>query len=167
MDNPEQAVSSRGKAVGAPTEAASAYTAGIVDGEGCISIGRQNRKGRWLQYDLFVIVVQKDRRLTDWLYGQWSGYRGTVQRKQGYSPGEYHRWSIHGRRAQDMLRQILPHLRIKDEQARVAIEFQNHKHRHATGKGYSMAETYEPFYLRLRALKRERAAATTESSEPA
>lgn len=55
-----------------PPERDLAYLAGILDGEGCFSIGKSS-KG---YYNLRVDVVNTDRRLIEWLHVNFGGYTG-------------------------------------------------------------------------------------------
>ncbi len=104
------------------------YAAGILDGEGCITINKKkirngNYKGLFDNYYLSVIVTQKDGKIVDWLYGNFGGciylhWKGT---KTGYS----HEWVLNYQNAASFLKQILPFLTYKKPQAEVAIRFQS------------------------------------------
>jgi hypothetical protein len=105
-----------------------AYAAGIIDGEGCISIyrcrvfGNGIYGGKIKNYRMKVIVTQKDGKIVDWLVGNFGGaiylhWKGT---KTGYS----HEWVISHQKASTFLKQILPFLIYKKPQAEIAIRFQ-------------------------------------------
>jgi hypothetical protein len=160
-----------------------AYCAGLIDGEGCISIGKnyeikhnnlgnnqyekgkKARKDTWNpNYKLSIIVVQKDRIITDWLYGNFGGSLSVVKRKQGYTPGsEFHRWVLSSNKALELLKDIKPYLILKRDQALIGIELQKLV-------GVSMGrwltketlDKREKLYQKLKAIKRECAVATTK-----
>lgn len=92
------------------------YAAGFFDGEGWVSIRDRNGTGR---FNLMIGAGQKDIRpllLMQALYG------GSIH---GPDTQSMHRWAgPHGEKAADALGEMLPHLRVKDAQARIAIEFQ-------------------------------------------
>jgi hypothetical protein len=116
-------------------------------------------------FGLWVIVVCREPELIDWLHGRWGGSIDAVSRAKGFAPGVYHRWVVSSQRARDVLRACVPYMTIKAEQARLAIEFQTLATHHRFQRDLAGAVgEYEKFYERLRALKRRRAAATTERS---
>ncbi len=55
------------------TEREWAYTAGIIDGEGCISIGRRTKNRRYPIWSLSVLVANTDLRLLTWLRERLGG----------------------------------------------------------------------------------------------
>jgi len=106
-----------------------AYAAGVIDGEGCISIyrcrvfGNGIYGGRIKNYRMKVNITQKDGRIIDWFVGNFGGtaylhWKGT---KTGYS----HEWVISHQKASAFLKQILPFLIYKKPQAEIAIRFQD------------------------------------------
>jgi hypothetical protein len=91
------------------------WAAGFFDGEGCVGIypGRQAGRVRWR---LCLSVVQKDRRPLDLMRERFGG---SISRKEDdrwvltFGPGS----------ASAFLREVRPHLRVKADQADVALEF--------------------------------------------
>jgi len=103
-----------------------AYTAGIVDGEGCIRIYKSSRKGhKYLDYVLRVDVTNTEIWLCQWLR---FAFGGTVH-KHGSLPHCKLCWSwvIQAKAAGEFLQLILPYLNIKRPQAELGIKFQNSK----------------------------------------
>jgi len=100
-----------------------AYTAGVIDCDGCITIQKQSpRKVGWSpSYGLYVEVTQTDGRAIDFLVGFWGGryykYNYSSQKQPIY------KWRRYGDDAVDLLKKVSPFLRYKQEQAQVAIEF--------------------------------------------
>ncbi len=92
-----------------------AYTAGVVDSDGCISIQRCKKKDRnKLYYSLRVSVGMKNPAIPTWLY-EMVGGSITTNNIQTL-------WTIDGYRAKDLCRNILPYLKGKCEQATVALD---------------------------------------------
>ena len=100
-----------------------------MDGEGSISIGlckpRINSAGRKTRSSLKlqVTVVNTNRSVLDWILETFG--IGTVGRKCEAQP---HRQECHSYRvtdfgAEQVIRALLPHLRVKREQALLALEF--------------------------------------------
>jgi hypothetical protein len=91
-----------------------AYAAGIVDGEGSISITR-NHSGRWPSPQ--VSVASTDRELLDWLRER---YGGTITTKQPRKPQHSlsFDWKLTDRRALRFLQIVGPYLVIKRKKCR-------------------------------------------------
>lgn len=99
-----------------------AYVAGLFDGEGCILISTRLRCGRpifWLD----IVITNTDKPVLDWLL---ITVGGRMSKKPYNKNGnrDIWRWKTSSRKAASVLRALLPYLRIKHEQAVIAIEFQ-------------------------------------------
>lgn len=98
------------------TEAA--YLAGIVDGEGSISLTRVKQKGGY--WRVVLTVSSCDKGLIEWC-ARWGGAtlfdmdRGPNRRLQ-------HRWTIVGQALRKLLKDIRPYLIIKADRAKWAAE---------------------------------------------
>lgn len=98
-----------------------AYLAGIIDGEGCISIRKLPRK--YLYYNPMIEVGMTVRAPIDLLaktFGNSVWYE--VPRNQGRWKNQ-HKWRVAGKNVIPVLNAILPYLTVKKEQALVALEF--------------------------------------------
>jgi len=100
-----------------------AYTAGLIDGEGTIGISRTNAG----TYAIRVAVAITDV-ASNIIHNLHRTYSGRVNpMKPG---GEKHRpklrWSVEGEKAAAVLESVLPHLILKREQARIALDLQDH-----------------------------------------
>jgi len=109
-----------------------AYTAGIVDGEGSISIRRNKDKAyrAGFGYMISVDVANKEEWLIKWLNFAHGGSTCLHRRKARWIERnwqDYWSWQISGPQAAEFLRSILPHLNIKRPQAELAIKFQEEK----------------------------------------
>ena len=108
-----------------------AYAAGIIDGEGCISIYKKpirngQYQGKLTNYHLTVVVTQKDGKMVDWLYGNFGG--SVSLHKKWERPDEKcwtHEWTLNYQNAANFLKQVLPFLVSKKKQAEIAIRFQS------------------------------------------
>ena len=102
------------------TKAEWSYTAGIIDGEGCIG-SQKNTAAK--TYRPYLVVVQKDMRLVEWLTSRFGGSANIVTRKRADGKTDYYaRWMVVNKRASDVLKGCLPYLVMKHEQAKLAIQ---------------------------------------------
>ena len=101
------------------TETEKAYIAGLLDGEGCISIKRSRRTN----YNLYVEIYNTNKDVMLWLQERYIGSinskRKNVNHKVCYT------WCVACSKAESFLELIIPYLIIKQEQAVIALEFQD------------------------------------------
>lgn len=121
-----------------------AYAAGFFDGEGCISVIRNYNKkySRWY-HELRASVTQKHPEVLEWLCDIWGGsaYQGeslkSASNLKSFSglTGKYYwyHWIRPTAKAAQFLTDILPYMKVKREQAILALEFA--KLMHPPGKG--------------------------------
>lgn len=94
------------------------YLAGIIDGEGCVTLGK-----RYNRYTLTVLfVANTDRRLIEWLAGI-HGRPSQVKEQKGNRKPCW-RWQMTGRAAEAILRQVRPYLKLKGEQADIVLRLE-------------------------------------------
>lgn len=100
------------------SETDKAYVAGFVDGEGTVVIGRR--------YDIQVTIGQVDIRPLHRIAGFYGGHVSFVDR---HNPRwkSYHRVTVAGNAAVRMLRDILPYLIVKADQAELALRLMSVK----------------------------------------
>lgn len=126
---------------GVPYIADIAYLAGIIDGEGTIYIGFDKTRG----YHLRFYVVNTDKRLIDWLKTTFGG--SVYSRKSLKNPNWRRKYEWINVNPEDMLPEILPFLKIKKEQAMLAIKFRKtfvkKKHRLTEETKLLRAECYK------------------------
>lgn len=99
-----------------------AYVAALIDGEGSIGLEAKT-SGREASYYARVRVGMTDPALPvlQWLHQEWGGsllqsHRNPDRRRPIWT------WSVTGTNAIPFLRQVLPYLRIKEDQARLVLE---------------------------------------------
>ena len=107
-----------------------AYIAGIIDGEGFITIRRERHIND--RYSLHVGAGNTDRPLLEWLQASFGGKLVFSPKPEGYK--DFFQWAIVSRSANNFLILILPYLRIKKDQAELALLFQAGKINKLTGK---------------------------------
>lgn len=98
-----------------------AYTAGIVDGEGCVAIAVYITKDSRTNYRLVVDVANTYKVVIAWLHETFGGsisFTALNNRRPCWI------WHIGGRKASLFLESIRPFLRVKALQADLAVEFQ-------------------------------------------
>ena len=99
------------------------YAAGIIDGEGCISINKFSPSKPSLspRYTPLVFVGNTQRLLVEWLLRHFGG---TIQTRPGNAR---HRdcfiWVLPGPRARAFIAALRPYLMLKGSQADVLLEY--------------------------------------------
>lgn len=128
-----------------------AYTAGIIDGEGCIGINRGRRKGECIYHSLKIECAVTDRGVIEWLHRTFGGstYFGKRPNRK-----PYYRWLISSKEGESFLRLIYPFLRIKRNQARLVFAFRKTFGKPGAVIGKKKYDAREEFCVRLSAIKR-------------
>ena len=105
-----------------------AYMAGIIDGEGYISLARRNSKRNksGIRYDIQVGVTNTNKWLLETFRFAFGG--SISKKKKGYekslpSSQDCFNWQVGNKQALIVVRTLLPYLRLKRPQAELAIEF--------------------------------------------
>jgi len=100
------------------------YAAGIVDGEGQVTIDKSIRP-RMVNpsYSVYVNVYNTNRDLTDHLLRVFGGSTSHSVSKNPKHKDE-HKWTIYGNSAVDFLSGIKPFLKLKSKQADLCISLQ-------------------------------------------
>jgi hypothetical protein len=100
-----------------------AYFAGIIDGEGCVSIRKAecNRFEKSPRYSARITVGNTSRDLIEQLFLTFGGavtYRfGTTKKRPCWL------WSLQSRKAREVIRAVRPYLVVKQHQADLLAEF--------------------------------------------
>jgi len=99
-----------------------AYAAGLVDGEGCISVTRSfTRSSDRFNYGVCVVVANRDRAVLDWMQVIWGGWVVATSARQGHSRDCWNWRSPTGLSAKPFLTGLRPWLRIKGPQCDNAL----------------------------------------------
>ena len=116
-----------------------AYVAGIIDGEGSISLYPPCKGRRGLK--ISVQVGNTNEWLIQWLRFIFGGYIYTIPPRKNCKP--VHSWSVSYQQALGVLQAVYPYLRLKKPQAEIAINFlkmRHHKGRHLTDGELAIGE---------------------------
>ncbi len=106
-----------------------AYMAGIIDGEGTISIFRSFNSSKGKRYPCYCArlnVYNSDERLMLWLKDNFGGSFRIVKRKEERDTSRWkpaYIWEIGRLAAVDVIKAVLPYLVIKQAQANLFLEF--------------------------------------------
>jgi hypothetical protein len=98
------------------------YLSGILDGEGCITVGAGKRSA-CINYNPIVVVQNTNKELIDWLQKTFGGQvylskKETSKTKAAWS------WRITKKRNIELLLlAVLPYIRVKREQAKLLLTF--------------------------------------------
>lgn len=116
-----------------------AYAAGLIDAEGCVHVSyvQPSKANRRItpSYSLHVKVSNTDLPILEWLKATFGGVivkhhaRNDIRVGNAWSAAWH--WQISGISAQSCLKLILPYLKIKKQQAIIAIEFQDFNQGHS------------------------------------
>lgn len=96
-----------------------AYLAGIVDGEGCITIFRANRTAR-PSYRLALVIVMNNPEPIE-LFSNIFG--GTVAHHPSMDNAKSLRYAIYGWHAGKVLAELMPYIRVKKQEVELAMQF--------------------------------------------
>lgn len=102
-----------------------AYTAGIVDGEGCISISKRKIKSSII-YFLVVTIVNTNPQLVEYLHSSFGGHFRKRRQYKLYRP--VYCWQVSSKSAGEFLKLLFPYLLLKKPQAELAFRFQARRH---------------------------------------
>ena len=107
------------------TVAELAYFAGIIDGEGCLSltVGKRRANGLSLTRATQLYVGNTDPRVIQWIQ---SRFGGSVALRPSPHPERHKplwRWLCSGANIEPVLRAVLPYLIIKREQATLILAY--------------------------------------------
>ena len=108
------------------------WTAGIMDGEGTITIIQDRRPGReFLSHHLVMRaqVANTDLAMIETLHAAWGGYFRLVKETRPNRADQYH-WYISSNQAARMLKIIEPYLVTKKLLAQLCIAFQDRRANH-------------------------------------
>ena len=96
-----------------------AYVAGIIDGEGYVSVDRNSAKDRCFVGK--VVVHMASDILPRMLHATFGGNYRTCKRSNP-NQSDAHIWALNGRQAVPFLERILPYLILKTDQAKCVLE---------------------------------------------
>jgi hypothetical protein len=95
-----------------------AYVAGILDGEGAVSLRQQNG-----YFQCRVSVSNTDKHLLDLLRADFGGLEVRPMSNRNPNARTSYQWIINGRDALPILQDTLPFLIVKKRHAEIAIEY--------------------------------------------
>lgn len=106
------------------------YTAGLFDGEGCISLARTSSTNASRHYAVTLLVEVSN--TNEWII-QWLrfNYGGGIyyQDRTSSQFSNVWRWQLRCKQAVRFLQLIFPYLKLKRPQAELAIQFQSRQKR--------------------------------------
>lgn len=140
------------------------YIAGFFDGEGCISIYRlNNKKGNAkYRYDLQVFMYNNDEDVIRWIHEKIGFGKVRIQKRpegKSWKPNYFVRFT--SKMAQAFLEEVIDYLKVKQERAKLAIDFQMFRssrktQKHPGSNRYVVSkednEKYDYFWSHLKTL---------------
>ena len=146
------------------SETTAAYMAGILDGEGSLSIGNYsgNRKNGDKHFQVNIAICSTDEVLITWIVDTFGGYKGKYTPKQMSRNGrkQVFRWQCSSDRLTHICEICLPYLIIKKRQAEILLEMRKTYHDAQNIKGMrgvqnlpkEILDLRQSLFLELRAL---------------
>lgn len=135
-----------------------AWAAGIIDGEGSIFIMKQRRQDRErdTNYILRVSVESTDPYMAQELKKIFpDGDLFSSSRDKRPNNSNTLKWQVNGRNALIILKEVLPFLRVKHEQANIAIRFQTETKYHWKQMTPIVYEQQEKYCTMLKEAKQD------------
>lgn len=134
-----------------------AYMAGIIDGEGTISLhvhgsmgGTSMRVGR---VTLFVSVPNTSMALMRWIADRWPASISRLLRSEKEPNKKMaYRWALNANNALHFLDEVYPYLLIKRPQAKLAIRFQRYLQYKGKIRGERQTRLQQEFALAVKRL---------------
>ena len=132
------------------TETTYAYLAGLIDGEGTISI-YLNHRGYYITQ---TSITQVNEPLIRWLQETFGGNVHNVKNNNPNKHQERWKWQITSTLMREHLPRTLPYLRLKRRHAEIAIEFLSGRRRGGNPITDADLLTQEELYEEIRILNR-------------
>lgn len=104
-----------------------AYLAGLIDGEGTISLRRKTGD----HFNIEVYITSTNKPMLEWVQRTFGGKIYTYDPKDGIRQLQ-HKWHVHSKGAESILRLVQPFLTIKGEHCEIALEFRRKMNRHTS-----------------------------------
>lgn len=101
------------------------YLAGFIDGEGCLTISKQNRGGHHIspEYKIKCIVNHTNLDILKVYKNIFGGEIYIVKLKEGRNHKKQHQWIISNKVAYDFCKKIIKYLILKKKNAQLLIDF--------------------------------------------
>ena len=100
-----------------------AYFAGLLDGEGCVRIGRFKNSNGEIRYRAQIQIGMTDKSPIQWLKDTFGGGLYTDRKLNQPKSKPCYVWQVDAQDGKDILKQALPYLKVKYRQANNVIEF--------------------------------------------
>ena len=129
------------------------YLAGLFDGEGSISVLHHNTKGGKKYLIVSLQLSMTDKESVKLFSSRFGGWFGVLNRKTKRHI-EVFKWCVSGvEAATPALKALLPHLRVKNKQAALALEFLRtvHSNRRVSDKEWKRRQEIREEIIRLNA----------------
>jgi len=102
-----------------------AYIAGLIDGEGCIYVCKEDKGGKFLRRRIRLQITNTNKELIDACLALTGVGRATKGVQQNSRWKRRYDWVCYGRAAEKVLIECFPYLIAKREQALLALSFIN------------------------------------------
>ncbi len=100
-----------------------AYFSGLLDGEGCLRVGRFKNSNGEIRYRAQCAIAMTEKAPIEWLHSVFGGGVYLDRKRNNPKSKVCHIWQINAQQASAILIQALPYLKVKAGQARLIVEF--------------------------------------------
>lgn len=100
-----------------------AYFAGLLDGEGCVRVGRFKNSSKALRYRAYMVIAMTDPNPIIWLENTVGGKKYLDRSVRSGCSKLCWSWQVNAKEGSHILQRALPYLLVKGEQARNYIDF--------------------------------------------
>jgi len=122
------------------------YLAGLFDGEGCITIGKHQLRGyrKKPEFSLTLSISNTHKEVLEWVKENFKGqvYKKslTLSKKEKLRRKQVYWWRASNPDIREILMKIVPYVKIKKEQVKVALEFIKTKKPFPYGIKYKLSD---------------------------
>jgi len=133
-----------------------AYLAGFFDGEGCVFI-RLDKKKLSCRGNSFIGITlsNTDREVLEYFKNVFGGGSRNVVQRYIPSGSIIHQWTITGDRAYLILRAMYPYLRVKKNEAKVAMDYHEKRLKVNPEKMWVLAIEHKKELIKIREMKKK------------
>lgn len=131
------------------TDLQKAYFAGMIDGDGCISIIKEHSS-----YTIQVTVLMTRKEVPELLHSLYDGRLSTHSRQENHK--DVWCWRVSYQKAENFLLDIQPFLILKSEQCRLALDLRKHILESQMTRGLNRNEAKDTEILQYRESLKQR-----------
>lgn len=103
------------------SESTTAYLAGVLDSDGCVSLGSYRTRNGSIDYRVQVVISKTDQEFLQWVQATLDYGSINYQENADSAYPSCYQWRVSQAKAETFLRMVLPYLRVKKRKAELAL----------------------------------------------